>query len=606
MIMCVKNRSKILIAIFIVGIGFFAHPDMMPAAASPSCGSGIHFSSPSTAPSFDAAYRTAPPTSVTAKEIKGIQVNHHLLAGNLIAATIEKIKTNTPITVVLISPNHFGAGSGPVLASADQWQTPYGVLHPNCEAIATLLKTAVVRVEEEPFIKEHGISGIVPFIKKSLPHATIIPIMVRNTLTPSDQDRVARALDDILGDHGLVINSVDFSHYLPDQAAQFHDEMSLAVLKDFDYTSLAHIEANSIAGTGIFLHLMQHRGAEHVDVVANTNSAKLTSSPDLEETTSYIDALFSVGPKRGEPTATILAFGDLMLDRGVREQIERHGPLHPFERLQRLLMGEDIVVANAEGPFTDEPSVSFSNPSVLRFTFATPMLPTLKNLGFTLLGQANNHALDFGARGLAASRRAIERAGMKTFGDPTNRNPGPVIVSIRGTRVAFIGYHQFTGTGDGDVLSAITRARHDADVVIVVAHWGVEYAKTTTPFQREHAHRFIDAGADLVLGAHPHVIEPIEIYKQRAIFYSLGNFIFDQGSRGPTAQGLAIGIVIKPTTITYTLLPIAIRNSSASLMPNNDRTILLNSVGLHTIGSLNHDQTKDIAAGAFTLSRTPL
>lgn len=264
----------------------------------------------------------------------------------------------------------------------------------------------------------------------------------------------------------------------------------------------------------------------------------------------------------------ILAFGDMMLDRSVRAQINKNGPEYPFALIKDFLKGNDIVVANAEGPFTNNKSVTLGvKDGPLVFTFDPAILPTLKKLGFTLLSQANNHTLNFGMAGFRQSASTIEKAGLNWFGDPRNKEIKPYITEIRGEKVAFIGYHEFAYQGMNDILQAIVDAKNVATFVVVYPHWGEEYRTTFTVAQQKVAHTFIDAGADVVLGAHPHVIEPIEIYKNKLIFYSLGNFIFDQAANAPTGRGLAVRISLEPSFATYSLFPFSIVKQQAALMP---------------------------------------
>ena len=266
-----------------------------------------------------------------------------------------------------------------------------------------------------------------------------------------------------------------------------------------------------------------------------------------------------------ERPVTILAFGDLMLDRAVRQDIDARGPGYPFIYIESLIAGHDLVVANAEGVFTRNASLSITSTSTLAFTFATATLPALKSFGFTDFSQANNHALDFGWSGLAQSKANISAAGMHSFGDPENKDPGPLYETIRGTTVAFVGYDQFSSNGGeaGSTLAAIAEAEQRHAFIIVYPHWGVEYSDGTTTLQTKLAHEFVDAGADAVIGAHPHVIEPYEIYKGRAIFYSLGNFIFDQSWSPDVSHGLAVDISLTDTTVTYTLRPFDIVHAQA-------------------------------------------
>jgi len=270
----------------------------------------------------------------------------------------------------------------------------------------------------------------------------------------------------------------------------------------------------------------------------------------------------------------ILIFGDMMLDRHVREKINKNGAGYPFELIKNIIKNNDIVVTNAEGPFTSFESVTIGKRNgPLTFTFDPIILTTLKNLGFTLLGQANNHTLNFGFEGFNQSKNFITKAGLDYFGDPLNKNINPYIYK---NKVGLIAYNEFSYQGKNEIISAIKELKKNVSYLIVYAHWGEEYNQNFTKSQQETAYKFIDAGADSIIGMHPHVIEPIEFYKDKPIFYSLGNFIFDQAITGPTTEGFALQIIINENNINYEIIPYFIKSAQVSLMDIENKQRVLN------------------------------
>ncbi len=123
------------------------------------------------------------------------------------------------------------------------------------------------------------------------------------------------------------------------------------------------------------------------------------------------------------------------------------------------------------------------------------------------------------------------------------------VVEKNGIKIGFVGFHEFSYVGLDNVLAEIDRLRPTVDVLIVSPHWGVEYQKEPTSSMRKNARLFIDHGADAVIGAHPHVVGNIDEYQGKKIFYSLGNFAFDQYFSKETMNGLAVHIsIIKQTS----------------------------------------------------------
>jgi AmmeMemoRadiSam system protein B len=250
-----------------------------------------HYSYFSTPGFFDDAYNKAGP--VTSDPVaRGIIVNHHLLASDLIAATIGRLATDQSVTVILVSPNHFAAGTGKVTTSAGEWQTPFGILRPNCRAIKSVTEQGLLTIDERPFDKEHGISGIVAFIKKSLPRAEIIPVIIKDDASDIEVDRAVTALQAVLPSETLVIGSFDFSHYVTDAVAAKWDEESIQALQNFDFNKLKTIHVDSNPGLRFTLKYLAAVGAQNFTVTANTNSARILGDLNLAETTSYVDGIF--------------------------------------------------------------------------------------------------------------------------------------------------------------------------------------------------------------------------------------------------------------------------------------------------------------------------
>ena len=277
------------------------------------------------------------------------------------------------------------------------------------------------------------------------------------------------------------------------------------------------------------------------------------------------------------PDTKILIFGDMMLDRHVREKININGTKYPFELIRDTISDNDIVVANAEGPFTFFDSITVNKENApLNFTFDPIILTTLKEFGFTLLGQANNHTLNFGMEGFNQSTTSITIAGLNYFGDPQNKNITPYIKEINGEKIGFVAYNEFSYQGKDNVISKIQEIKKEVSYLIVYPHWGEEYNPSFTLSQQKIAHEFIDAGADVIIGMHPHVIEPIEFYKNKLIFYSIGNFIFDQAKDGPKTEGLAIKILLNKESASYEIKPFFIKNAQVSLMDSAEKQIVLN------------------------------
>jgi poly-gamma-glutamate capsule biosynthesis protein CapA/YwtB (metallophosphatase superfamily) len=282
----------------------------------------------------------------------------------------------------------------------------------------------------------------------------------------------------------------------------------------------------------------------------------------------------------GGSSVDLRAVGDVMLGRGVAAAAERNGIAYLFSAVGDLLAG-DLAVGNLESPLTHRRADI--RPGPYRLIAPPALAPALPNAGFTALALANNHALDAGAAGLAASDRTLERVGIAALGVGATQSDAyaPHIRAHNGQRIAMLAFNDVIDPADGaatlapigaapggwispdaavcvagdcgyqrawlgpEALEAVQRARENADIVVVMAHWGVEYAATPSARQRAWAERLVAAGADLVLGAHPHVLQPAEALhvggRSGFVAYSLGNFVFD----GPADPQRNSGAVLR-------------------------------------------------------------
>ncbi|MDZ4225874.1 MAG: CapA family protein, partial [Patescibacteria group bacterium] len=209
------------------------------------------------------------------------------------------------------------------------------------------------------------------------------------------------------------------------------------------------------------------------------------------------------------------------------------------------------------GTITTNLSVAEVDNTILRFTFPPEWAGILHEAGFDAVSLANNHALDFGEFGLEDTEHYLSEAGIAFFGSPYNETHLAIETIFRDRTLCFVGYHELFARDPNPVIEKIKEIEPKCDYTTLFAHWGVEYEYEPSASQRELAHLFVDAGADLVIGAHPHVVQPLEIYNNVAIFYSLGNFIFDQGWRSEVKRGVMVGVELEGNVQRFTLVPVS-------------------------------------------------
>lgn len=278
----------------------------------------------------------------------------------------------------------------------------------------------------------------------------------------------------------------------------------------------------------------------------NTSLTFFQSKPNTEKAIKNLET---------RKPLTLLFGGDIMLDRYIRTVATRRGWEHLLTTpLRAKLQSADLALANLEGPITDNPSVSetsqMGEAKNYLFTFPPASADWLKQSGMDIVNLGNNHILNFGEAGAQETEVYLEQAGVQYFGSPVSKER-VLFKAIEGVTIGFVNYNQFTPQGREKALADIARAKAGADVVILYAHWGKEYVEVL-PVTKSIAHEFMDAGVDLIIGSHPHVVQEKEVYQGKTIYYSLGNFIFDQYFRPETKRGLIVEVALDPTTRVMT------------------------------------------------------
>lgn len=267
-----------------------------------------------------------------------------------------------------------------------------------------------------------------------------------------------------------------------------------------------------------------------------------------------------------QPPVTILFGGDMQFDRYIRSVSGKRGGSFIFDGLRSEFQEADLVVANLEGPITDNASVSETSVEGSRdnyvFTFPPETAALLKAENVSLVNIGNNHVLNFKEDGVRQTKEYLEAAGVGYFGSPLSGDDRTAVREINGMKIAFVNYNEFVWKGGEKALADIALVKERADFVVVYTHWGKEYV-AASPEMKTLAHEFIDAGADLIIGSHPHVVQEREEYKGKTVYYSLGNLIFDQYFRPETRTGLVVRALFDPVTrsITVTDLPVRLKTN---------------------------------------------
>ena len=263
-------------------------------------------------------------------------------------------------------------------------------------------------------------------------------------------------------------------------------------------------------------------------------------------------------------TFEIVAVGDISLGdaaqgigAGVHTTFERVrdvNPLYPFEHTAPLFKGAGIVFGNLETVISHKGLVR-SKASSMEMRGHPDVAGRLVQAGFNVLNVANNHMMQHGAAAFADTVASLQSRGVYVAGiaGPSHRECVPQVLSINGMSVCILSFAferdkychgpvEYAFGPDCDMVRQVTMARQSSDVVICSVHWGVEFVRHPALAEEELGRQLIDAGADLVLGHHPHVARRVEEYGRGLIAYSLGNFVFDMSWNRWLRTGLVLRV----------------------------------------------------------------
>ncbi|MDL2247008.1 CapA family protein, partial [Methanobrevibacter sp. OttesenSCG-928-K11] len=291
---------------------------------------------------------------------------------------------------------------------------------------------------------------------------------------------------------------------------------------------------------------------------------------------------------------SIAITGDVMLGRKMPSVLNEGSP---FRNVADIVSNVDLLLINLENPATNSPT---AYKSLVPLKMDPQYLNLAKANNNTVAALANNHIGDYGEVGLNDTIKLLEENGFYYTGAGNNIDEAtkPVVTDIKGRQVVILNYmdqdnfKEFSQTDipksdenssgyapiDWNIIEKdLSKYNESADIIIVYLHYGNEYSRSPNENQEDISKKLIDNGADIVVGAHAHVTQGIEIYKDKPIFYNLGNFIFDQ-ERSDTHRGMFLKLDLINDTCEITVYPIYINGYIPEYMSSENGKILLNEL----------------------------
>ncbi len=478
-----------------------------------------------------------------------------------------------PSDIVILSTNHFNVSPKNIIYSNSSWVLEDISLNQNQNnqiqddgGFDDLLKT------------DHGIRNVIVDLASKFKQATYHNYLVKSGATEEElkdlQDNIKRYCEK---KDCLIVGSVDFSHYNPNSLSQIHDRYSIGALESFDENKIKNSETDSPEVLEIVSNLAKEFGQNNFEVFENSNTGEQSGNFDTE-TTSWVIGRYSDKVLDKQNSTELMFAGDIMMDRLVDARYKNNFKSLFSEFKDRVFAGVDASIANFEGPLNDGPVKEDVSVDNLLFNFPLSSLEGLKYInlsGFTL---ANNHTLNDGTKGLSRTRTLLDENNFFEFGSPKGVDQYSVKELSTNPKVSLIGINVLEGVDQTKLVDLIRDQKSKGNFVVIYPHWGAEYQLSHGASQQKLAYEMIDAGADMIVGSHPHVVQDSEIYKGKAIFYSLGNFVFDQLFSKETQQGLILAVNITESRQKIVLVPVESKNLKPQLATGSVRLEILRRV----------------------------
>ena len=495
---------------------------------------------------FEEAIRNEADVVVPSSTVTGITVPHHLLAPDLIARGFHAASLGHYHRLIILFPDHFKQVKKPFATTLRNFNTPFGTLTTDVDAVTSLLASTNLIDESDLFEKDHGIQAVLPFAGFHFPNAKVVPVCLGISSQPNQWRELVDALAPLVDEKTLVIQSTDFSHYLPPGEAARRDRETLNLLAVDDIAAIEKLlqpdHLDSKAAQWVQMTLQREIYSAAPVVIANENSQGHVPWP-IRRTTSYIVQIYDSPPKNLEQPSRWPVYkeqslcyfgGDVFLGRYMTACLTDPVRAKSLQKAILDVTGGNPLIINLEGvPVPGE----VQGLSGRQLTMPEDLtIEWLRALNVVAVSVANNHWNDMGEEGAGRSRKALESHGIKVIGHGESTAVGEIEVTA------------FTDLSNtGSVRRGLISAEAVKEAVssgttgprVAFVHWGEEFEAAAGIRENEISDWLRRFGYDAAIGCHPHCVgDPaMEALAGGGMMrvYSLGNLLFDQNR--PEAGG---------------------------------------------------------------------
>ena len=491
-----------------------------------------------------------------ATRVTGIAVPHHLLAADLIAEGFFRLRNQQYDRVVLLCPDHFLRGKTPVSTTRRSFRTALGLVEADREWVSRLAALDLVS-ESNLFSHEHGAQAQLPFVARFFPQARVVPLAIKANAGKEELEPLFAELSRLLrvdGEHTLVVQSTDFSHYLTPAESRVADQETLRLLAPGDPDLAWQLEqprhVDSRAAQYLQLRLQREVFQAGLRVAARRDSGDYGCPPSGESTSYMVHVYTQDGAAQVLPKDVPRFFfaGDAFFGRHLAPFL---APLPDKEEsranlcaLASSLTGGAPLILNLEGALQDSCPPT-DNPFTLCMERAAA-LDILGRLNVRAASLANNHSHDLGDGAYAATRETLALAGILPLEHGALTDMGPFTLAAL-TDIDNNAEPRYRRISEAD-LDFLDQAPENKPLFALV-HWGEEYSPAPGPREEKLQARLRKHGVEFTLGCHSHRASALACETGGCVQHSLGNFVFDQ--YGPRVSGALLEVAFFPGGVYF-------------------------------------------------------
>lgn len=477
-----------------------------------------------------------------------------------------------PETVILIADRDTATESHLIYSS-----TGLPNVKTDTKLISDLSSKNIVTLSDDIIDNNEGINNNVNNILFGYPQSSIVPVVMDSSIDEKNLVSFSSTLFDLCHGQCLLMVAADFSDDVSGSLSEIQNDYLINALYNLDKIKVQNSALSSKQLLYFAIDWAKRNDTLNFEVFDKSNSSMLSDRLD-GKTKSYVLASFQHGDGiKKDDTATFIIGGDMMFDRGIDSHFRGDKLYDVVSNLgDKLFANADLSMVNLEGPISETEIPADNTANNMIFNFPPKSVDVLHWMGVNSVSLANNHTNNNGKKGLVNTKNVLtsnlivpvgqesvfDEESIKRF-NSNNKQISVIALNILET--------------NPDISDLIKNEKSSSSFVIVYPHWGTEYSQSHGDQQEILAHRWIDAGADLIVGSHPHVIQDAEVYKGKPIFYSLGNLLFDQNFSKETQRGLIVAGEIRGDKLKLVLLPIVSNNFKPELLAGGEKINFLSN-----------------------------